>query len=368
MAFMYGSGNETVDRMASVGIVGNVVPHTWYKTIVRENGKPHLLAISILSDIVYWYRPQEIRDEATGHLIRYQKKFAGNLLQKTYDAYAEFFGESKRTVKQAMDVLVGLGVVKRQFRTIVTEGQTPLANVMFLDLDVKNLTALTFPEETPVVDNLSTKKDEVELSTIAKPESYPQLGSADVAKPAENKDFPEIDEPVCHLVQNNVPHGTKFCTTPYKTMYPPVQNNVPPPTEFCNTYYKEYAENTTKTTTESLSPFHSYLVSHTREELAEHLEQKLKEQISFSKLTTEYVYSGKAFGEALRKIASALAEEADWITIGTKRYPYSLASMRFASATEFTFRQALEDIRVGIDRRDEMVEKLFAAPLHYPSR
>ena len=77
MAYLYGSGNKTVDQMINFGITGNVVSHAWYKTILRENGKPHLLAISILSDIVYWYRPQEIRDENTGHLLRYQKRFSG---------------------------------------------------------------------------------------------------------------------------------------------------------------------------------------------------------------------------------------------------------------------------------------------------
>ena len=67
MAYLYGSGHETVDRMANFAITGNVVPQTWYRTILRETGKPHLLAIMILSDIVYWYRPKEVRDEVTGH-------------------------------------------------------------------------------------------------------------------------------------------------------------------------------------------------------------------------------------------------------------------------------------------------------------
>ena len=52
MAYLYGSGHETVDRMANIAITGNVVPQTWYRTILRETGKPHLLAIMILSDLV----------------------------------------------------------------------------------------------------------------------------------------------------------------------------------------------------------------------------------------------------------------------------------------------------------------------------
>ena len=59
----YSTGNKTVDQVGKINFIGNVIPHTWYKTILRENGKPNVNAIIILSDIVYWYRPKEVRDE-----------------------------------------------------------------------------------------------------------------------------------------------------------------------------------------------------------------------------------------------------------------------------------------------------------------
>ena len=43
----------------------------WAKTICYENGKPNWNAINILSDIVYWYRPTEIRDEVTGNFVTF---------------------------------------------------------------------------------------------------------------------------------------------------------------------------------------------------------------------------------------------------------------------------------------------------------
>ena len=49
------SGNPIVDAMGEINISGNVTPQIWYKTILRENGKPYLLAIATLSDIVYCY-------------------------------------------------------------------------------------------------------------------------------------------------------------------------------------------------------------------------------------------------------------------------------------------------------------------------
>lgn len=80
----YSTGNQTVDAMASIQLTGNIIPQIWYKQIVRDNGKPHLLAISILADITYWYRPTEIRDPGSGQFMGFKKKFAGDLLQRSY--------------------------------------------------------------------------------------------------------------------------------------------------------------------------------------------------------------------------------------------------------------------------------------------
>lgn len=70
--------------MGTINITGNIIPQIWYSKITRENGKPYLLAITLLADIVYWYRPSEQRDEQTGKVIGWRKRFKGDLLQKTY--------------------------------------------------------------------------------------------------------------------------------------------------------------------------------------------------------------------------------------------------------------------------------------------
>ena len=95
------SGNEIVDAMGSINISGNIILAIWYKTITKENGKPYLLAIVILADIVYWYRPSEVRDQGTGHILGWKKKFSEDILRQSYQYYADLFGESKKTVKTA---------------------------------------------------------------------------------------------------------------------------------------------------------------------------------------------------------------------------------------------------------------------------
>ena len=87
------TGNNTCDAMAKLHLCGNIIPQIWHKTIVSEKtGKADLIAINILADIAYWYRPAEERDELTGETVGYHPKFAADILQRSYDDLAEHFG------------------------------------------------------------------------------------------------------------------------------------------------------------------------------------------------------------------------------------------------------------------------------------
>lgn len=146
---MKGSGNEIVDMVGRISITGNIIPQIWYKTITHPSGKPYLEAIVILSDIVYWYRPTEVRDERTGEVIAYRKRFKADLLQRSYADLAQQFGISKREAANAVVALEKIGVVRRHLRTIDVNG-TKMANVLFLELVPKALLALTCGEVTPI--------------------------------------------------------------------------------------------------------------------------------------------------------------------------------------------------------------------------
>ena len=146
---MKGSGNEIVDMVGRISITGNIIPQIWYKTITHPSGKPYLEAIVILSDIVYWYRPTEVRDERTGEVIAYRKRFKADLLQRSYADLAQQFGISKREATNAVVALEKIGVVRRHLRTIDVNG-TKMANVLFLELVPKALLALTCGVVTPI--------------------------------------------------------------------------------------------------------------------------------------------------------------------------------------------------------------------------
>lgn len=143
---IYSTGNAIVDENAKLNISGNVIPQMWYRTIVRESGKPNLTAIIILADIVYWYKPTELRDESSGQVVAVKKKFKADLLQRSYQQISEQFGISKKEATNAIIFLEKLGVVKRVFRTVNINGLV-VNNVLYLELIVQKLRQLTYPQD-----------------------------------------------------------------------------------------------------------------------------------------------------------------------------------------------------------------------------
>ncbi len=85
------SGNAKVDAISKLRITGNIVPQSWFQTILTASGKPYLLAIFILAELVYWYRAAEKRSERENKTT-YIKKFKADLLQMSYCKIEEKFG------------------------------------------------------------------------------------------------------------------------------------------------------------------------------------------------------------------------------------------------------------------------------------
>lgn len=137
------SGHPTVDLMAEWNPQGLVIPYTWFQTI-QLNEKPYMPAIVILAEVVYWYRPSIIRDEVTGRVLGYKKKFKKDLLQKSRRGFVETFGLTKDQVYKGIKFLEDLGVIKNHLRNFEENGQT-LNNVRFIELNYEILRKLTYP-------------------------------------------------------------------------------------------------------------------------------------------------------------------------------------------------------------------------------
>ncbi|MGR6899576.1 DnaD domain-containing protein [Rummeliibacillus sp. BSL5] len=140
---MYTTGNAAVDAIGQMNLEGNIIPHTWFDSIKFDSGKADLTGIVILSEIIYWHRPTYVKNEATGMVVGVKKKFKADLLQRSYESFADQFGITKRQAKEAVTRLEDLGLIKRHFRTINANG-TKLGNVLFIEVLHSNVIAMTF--------------------------------------------------------------------------------------------------------------------------------------------------------------------------------------------------------------------------------
>lgn len=138
------SGNDVVDQMARFNPTGVIIPHTWFMTI-QKSGKPYMPAIVVLAEIVYWYRPSEIKEEHTGRLIGYKKRFKADKLQKSANGLAETFGFTKKQVLDALTYLKKSGYIQIELRNITTGDGMKLSNVRFVDINVEAIENLTYP-------------------------------------------------------------------------------------------------------------------------------------------------------------------------------------------------------------------------------
>lgn len=133
-----------VDAMGEIDFEGNTIPHTWYETLRLPNGKPDIIAITLLAEIVYWYRPVIERDEQSGGISRKRKKFKGDMFSRSYQAFADRFGFSRRQVERAIKRLKDRGLLHTEIR-IVDGPKRRMGNVLFLEPIPAAIRAITHP-------------------------------------------------------------------------------------------------------------------------------------------------------------------------------------------------------------------------------
>lgn len=154
------AGSNSVRRIGELNITGNVIPMTWFEHLRYPNGKPHVNAIIILADIVFWYRPMETRDEQTGMRMDDRKRFEATYLQRTRSSYAKQYGLTNKQAKDAFDFLES----KEAIRIIVAKSMTTkegkrLGNVPYIDLNAEKIAEFNQPL-VPTGPRLGTYKSE----------------------------------------------------------------------------------------------------------------------------------------------------------------------------------------------------------------
>ncbi|RJF74964.1 hypothetical protein D3875_02915 [Deinococcus cavernae] len=173
----------TVEAIGELHLEGNIIPHTFYtrREFKSDRGVTQHLAILIYADDLYWYRPTLHRDERTGKVTHVTRKFREDMLQRSYDYYAELFGVTKQQATDAVKLNVDRGLTRREFRTIRAADGKKISNVMFVEPRVEAVKTLLKIDEPqsggwywvaePPRPNLKKQKGE---GIPNKPDTYPE--------------------------------------------------------------------------------------------------------------------------------------------------------------------------------------------------
>lgn len=326
---IYSTGNEIVDENAKLNISGNIIPQVWYRTIIRESGKPNLTAIIILADIVYWYKPTEIRDEGTGQVIGVRKKFKSDFLQRSYQQISEQFGISKKEATNAVVFLEKLGVVKRVFRTISMNGIV-VNNVLYLELIVDRLKELTYPEETGA-DPVSFEKRR-EKSKAEKISSHTAI--EEEIHFVEERAVPFQRERVSPFKEGAYPDRE---TEPWIPKEVPQTDSGQTNTEITT---KTTAESTQKNTTEigngyRDNPILSYQAA----------EEQFKDQIDYDAIWIDRPFDRKLLNEIVGLAVDVLTSNAKTIRVNQEERPLGIVQGMYKKLDKFTVEYVIDSIK-----------------------
>ena len=347
------SGNSIVDAMGSINISGNIIPAIWYRTITKDNGKPYLLAIVILADIVYWYRPSEVRDQGTGHILGWKKKFSEDILRQSYQYYADLFGESKKTVKTAMDKLENLQVIRREFRTVTYGDGLICNNVMYVELKPDMLYQLTFPEEIPAMDGVNNSyagvSDDKKGGSLPTKSDTPMeiLGGRGIPKVTQvstktdtghdeigNTFLPKTDTGLSQTGGTNTYTSTKTSFGEYNPIYP--------------------SENQQKDMMDGMDDANAYM-------------ELIKENIEYEHHMRFEKYGDKElYQELFEVICEVVCVPHRTVRIGGSDYPYELVKAKFLKLTSSHLGYVMECMKNTTTKianiKAYMVTALYNAP------
>jgi hypothetical protein len=118
---------------------GNITPIGWYKEFTTKKGTADLALISVLSEIIYWYRPKRVKDPVTGD-ITYAAKFLGNAWQTSYEHFQRKMGFNREKLRRIFVKLEQMGICLREFRDVKLRGQI-YNNRLFIHLSSSFLDA-----------------------------------------------------------------------------------------------------------------------------------------------------------------------------------------------------------------------------------
>jgi hypothetical protein len=214
-------GEPLPPAVAAIGALhftGNLIPSSWYQQLKLPSGRPDLVGCTLLGEIVYQYRPQPVRDEVTGEILHYVKRFARDQFCAPVAYFTGKFGLTPDQVRQGLRRLETAGYITREYRTITVAG--------------REVHGMTFVAPVPAAIDRITRPS----AATTRPGATPRPGvTPPVSIPERVVGQPEevVGEPMGAVAQPagmvSQPEGA-VCTPLYKeSSISPQENPTPPP-------------------------------------------------------------------------------------------------------------------------------------------
>ena len=282
-----------VMAIGQINISGNVTPANWWKYIRLPSGRPDATAIALLSEIVYWYRPTEVRDEHTGALLGYRKRFQGDKLQRSYQAFAEQFGFGKRETADALKRLRDAGFITLDLRTVEMLDGVKCSNILFVGINPQAIAAITTPSS---VSPESNSNNAISDTAITLKRNTPRRHNG-------TGDTPNVDT------------NTEITT---KTTAESTQKNT---TEIGNGYRD--------------NPILSYQAA----------EEQFKDQIDYDAIWIDRPFDRKLLNEIVGLAVDVLTSNAKTIRVNQEERPLGIVQGMYKKLDKFTVEYVIDSIK-----------------------
>ena len=135
-----------------IRLTGNIQPRPWKNHLRMASGRVDLSAITVLSEICYWYSATiDVAEDGKTEILK--RKFYGDILQKSYADLAESTGLTKRQVQDAVLRLEKAGLIIREPRIVERDGLM-MFNVLFIRVCPDAIRNITFEKQDTVPRNI----------------------------------------------------------------------------------------------------------------------------------------------------------------------------------------------------------------------
>ncbi len=145
------SGNAVVDAVGQMHFEGNIVDHRWFLSplLKHKNGLINGTAIWVLADVVFWHRPELIRDRGTNVITGARKKFDDDEFWQDYKVWSISLGLTERQVRDAIAFLHNAGIITRRTEPVTLRSGHRTNNVAIITIVPDVLHEITYGQTRP---------------------------------------------------------------------------------------------------------------------------------------------------------------------------------------------------------------------------